>query len=181
MVVVLTAKHAFVSAFYFFLIILMLTQHFSITINAPVAKVRDTMLADAAYRQRTAAFNPAWSRYEGNRAEGTKIVFLGPDPSNPDNIGGMVSRIARNTLHKIIDIEHLGEVSNGVEDTPAKKSKHDKVHTRSMNLIKKMIWPPSRWRSKFTNDQDLRISWLRHGPRHWRVWNNCVSKSLFIN
>lgn len=101
----------------------MLTQHFSITINAPVAKVRDTMLADATYRQRTAAFNPAWSRYEGNRAEGTKMIFLGPDPSNPDNIGGMVSRIARNTLHKIIDIEHLGEVSNGIEDTTSEKIK----------------------------------------------------------
>jgi hypothetical protein len=101
----------------------MKTLHYSITINAPVATVRDTMLDDATYRQRTSAFNSAGSRYEGNRAEGTKILFLGPDPSNPSKIGGMVSRIARNKLHELIDIEHLGEVSNGVEDTTSEKIK----------------------------------------------------------
>lgn len=101
----------------------MLTQHYSITINAPVATVRDTMLDDATYRQRTAAFNPGGSRYEGIRAEWSKILFLGDDPSNPGNIGGMVSHIARNKLHEIIDIEHRGEISNGIEDTTSDKVK----------------------------------------------------------
>lgn len=44
----------------------MLKQHFSIQINAPVQKVRYTMLEDKTYRQRTAPFNPAGSRFEGS-------------------------------------------------------------------------------------------------------------------
>ncbi len=52
------------------------TQHFSVSINAPVSKVRDTMLNDETYRQWTAAFNPAGSRYEGSRSQGSKMLFL---------------------------------------------------------------------------------------------------------
>jgi hypothetical protein len=95
----------------------MIKQHYSININAPVNKVRDIMLSDTTYRQWTTEFNSAGSRYEGDRSEGSKILFLWPDPSNPENIGGMVSRIAANKLHKFVSIEHIGIISNGVEDT----------------------------------------------------------------
>lgn len=48
---------------------MMILQHFSIAINAPVSKVRDTMLGKDTYRQWTEVFNPAGSRYEGDRSQ----------------------------------------------------------------------------------------------------------------
>lgn len=88
----------------------MLKHHYSITINAPVSKVRDTMLGDTGYRKWTSAFNPAGSRYEGDRSEWSKIRFLGPDPEHPERVGGMYSEIAANRAHEYISIRHLGEV-----------------------------------------------------------------------
>lgn len=54
----------------------MLELHFSITIQAPATKVRDTMLGKDTYRQWTEVFNPAGSRYEGDRSQGSKMLFL---------------------------------------------------------------------------------------------------------
>ena len=51
----------------------------------------------------------------GSWALGSKILFLGPDGQG--GRGGMVSRIAESRLHEYLGIEHLGMVSNGVEDT----------------------------------------------------------------
>jgi len=99
------------------------TKHFSIAINAPVKKVRDTMLDDATYRQWTAVFNPAGSRYQGDRSQWSKILFLWANPEDPNSLGGMVSTIAENRLHEFISIEHLGEVHNGVEDTTSDRAK----------------------------------------------------------
>lgn len=88
--------------------------HFSITIDAPKAKVWSTMLDDAPYRVWTEAFS-AGSHYVGDWSKGSKILFLGPDP-NTGKMGGMVSRIAENRLHEYISIEHLGMVQDGNED-----------------------------------------------------------------
>lgn len=95
--------------------------HFSILINAPREKVWDTMLSEATYRQWTTAFNPG-SYFKGSWEEGSKILFLGP---NPDGIGegGMVSRIKENRPHEFVSIEHLGMVNNGVEDTTSEEAK----------------------------------------------------------
>lgn len=92
----------------------MITVQFSKTINAPVQKVWDIMLWDEWYRQRTKPFNPAWSRYEGDRSQGSKIRFLWPDPRDATKIGGMYSEIAENKPYEFISIRHLGEV-NGTE------------------------------------------------------------------
>lgn len=88
--------------------------HFSITINAPKAKVWSTMLDDATYRAWTEAFTTG-SHYVGDWSKGSKILFLGPDP-NTGKMGGMVSRIAENRLHEYISIEHLGMMQDGKED-----------------------------------------------------------------
>jgi uncharacterized protein YndB with AHSA1/START domain len=93
----------------------MKTLHFSTTINAPCKKVWHTMLDDAPYRDWTSAFNPG-SFYRGDWSEGSKILFLGPDPTTGTE-GGMVSRIAENRLYEFISVEHLGVVQDGIEDT----------------------------------------------------------------
>lgn len=95
--------------------------HFSIVINAPKEKVWHAMLDDAPYREWTAAFNPG-SYYEGTWEKGSKILFLGPDPST-GKLGGMVSRIADNRPYEFISIEHLGLVHDGVEDTESAEAK----------------------------------------------------------
>lgn len=89
--------------------------HFSTMIDAPKEKVWHTMLDDAPYRDWASAFNPG-SYYRGDWNEGSKILFLGPDPETGSE-GGMVSRIAENRLYEFISIEHLGLVKDGVEDT----------------------------------------------------------------
>jgi hypothetical protein len=93
---------------------------FSIVINAPKEKVWDTMLEDRTYRIWTEEFTPG-SHYIGSWDEGSKILFLGP--ANDGKLGGMVSRIKENKLHKFISIEHLGEVLDGVEDTTSDRVK----------------------------------------------------------
>jgi hypothetical protein len=92
------------------------TLHFSIDIRAPKDKVWRTMFADNTYREWTRAFSPG-SYFEGSWVKGSKILFLGPDPVEKGGSGGMVSRIAENRLNEYMGIEHLGTVSNGVEDT----------------------------------------------------------------
>jgi len=95
--------------------------NFSIVINAPKAKVWNTMLDDATYRVWTEAFAPG-SHYVGDWSKGSKILFLGPDPTT-GKMGGMVSRIKENRLHEYISIEHLGMVSDGKEDTTSEAVK----------------------------------------------------------
>ena len=94
--------------------------NFSIVIDAPISKVWDTMLEDKTYRIWTEEFTPG-SHYIGSWDEGSKILFLGP--ANDGKLGGMVSRIKENKLHKFISIEHLGEVLDGVEDTTSDRVK----------------------------------------------------------
>ena len=94
-------------------------MHFEIEINATVQKVWDTMLADATYREWTETFHTG-SYYKGDWSEGSKMLFLGPD-ENSNKEGGMVSRIKENRKYEFISIEHLGVVTDGVEDTTSEQ------------------------------------------------------------
>ncbi len=96
--------------------------HASILINAPREKVWEVMLSDATYREWTAAFNPG-SYFVGDWSTGSKILFLGPNPDGTPGEGGMVSRIKENRRPEFMSVEHLGLVSNGVEDTESEAAK----------------------------------------------------------
>ena len=83
---------------------------FSTTIDAPKDRVWRTLLDDETYRKWTSPFQ------EGSYAvtdwkPGSKALFLAPDGS------GMVSRIAEHRVNDYLEIEHLGVVKGGVEDT----------------------------------------------------------------
>ncbi len=95
--------------------------HFTITIDAPVETVWNTMLGDETYRQWTVPFNEG-SYYQGDWSPGSKILFLGPNPDGSGE-GGMVARIADNRQYEFISIEHLGMIANGVEDTTSDEVK----------------------------------------------------------
>lgn len=93
----------------------MTSQHFSIIINASKEKVWNTMLGDRTYRDWTAPFNSGGSYFEGDWSEGSKMLFLGPDPQT-GKVGGMVSHIKESRPYDFISIEHDGEIKDGVED-----------------------------------------------------------------
>jgi len=93
---------------------------FSIVINSPKEKVWDTMLEKETYNKWTEVFTEG-SHYVGDWTNESKILFLAPGADG--KIGGMVSRIKENRLHKFISIEHLGEVIDGVEDTTSERVK----------------------------------------------------------
>lgn len=96
--------------------------YFSIFINAPRNKVWDIMLSEETYRQWTMAFNPG-SYFKGNWEEGSKMLFLGPNPNNVEEEGGMVSRVKENRLYQFVSIEHVGIINNGIEDTTSDEAK----------------------------------------------------------
>ncbi len=96
------------------------TQHYSIHINAPKEKVWDTMLGEDTYRQWTSAFNED-SYFKGSWDEGSKMLFLGPNPETGEE-GGMLARIKENRLYEFISIEHIGLVMGGVEDTTSEEA-----------------------------------------------------------
>ncbi len=95
--------------------------HQSIQINAPVAKVWDTMLNEETYKQWASEFSPD-GYYKGDWNQGSKIVFLGPDPQTGEE-SGMIGRIAENRLHEFVSVEYLGVYGNGVEDTTSEEAK----------------------------------------------------------
>lgn len=95
--------------------------HYSISINAPIKKVWDTMLQDETYRQWTSAFSEG-GYYKGSWDKGAKILFIGPDPLTGKE-GGMVSRIAENRPYEYISIEHIGIIKDGIEDTTSEEAK----------------------------------------------------------
>lgn len=86
---------------------------FSTHIDAPRDKVWDVMLGDATYREWTAAFMPG-SYYRGDWSQGSKMLFLGPDP-NGGAEGGMVATVKDNRPHEHISLEYVAEVKGGVE------------------------------------------------------------------
>lgn len=77
--------------------------HFSTTINAPVVKVRSTMLNHPTYEQRISAFGEWWT-YEWSRDKWSDIRFI--DTSGQ----GMISKILENKLYEYISIQNLWEI-----------------------------------------------------------------------
>jgi hypothetical protein len=142
----------------------LITLHFSIDIRAPKDKVWRTMFADNTYREWTSAFSPG-SYFEGSWAQGSKILFLGPDPDEKVGIGGMVSRIAENRLHEYMGIEHLGMVSNGVEDTQSDAVKD---------------WAGARENYSFSESSgvtNLRVE-MQTAPSYETIFNDSWPKAL---
>lgn len=99
----------------------MKTLHFSLQINAPRAKVWDTMLNGPTYTEWTKPFGES-GRVEGDWSEGSKMLFIGHD-SETNTEMGMVSRIVENRLHEYVSIEHLGLYKDGVEDLTSEQAK----------------------------------------------------------
>lgn len=90
---------------------------FNVIINAPIAKVYDTMLGisnKSTYEKWTDVFNPT-STYEGSWDKGSKILFVGIDENGEK--GGMVSEIYDNILNQFVSIRHYGLVNANVEIT----------------------------------------------------------------
>ena len=92
--------------------------HFEIYINTSAEMVYHKMLEKESYDQWTSVFAPG-SHYTGSWEKGSKILFLGTGENG--ELGGMVSRIKENILHKFVSIEHLGLVQNGLEITTGKE------------------------------------------------------------
>lgn len=97
--------------------------HYSVVINAPREKVYETMLADATYREWTEAFGMGNGYYEGDWSEGSTMRFIGQDPENPENLSGMISRVAKNTKNEFVSLESVGQIVNGVDDTTSDQVK----------------------------------------------------------
>ena len=94
------------------------TLNFSVSINAPVEKVYETMLGDEGYRQWTSVFN-ATSHFVGSWEKGADIQFLGCDANG--KTGGMISKIKENIPNRFVSIEHLGVIENGESFTSGTK------------------------------------------------------------
>ena len=90
--------------------------NFKTVINASPEIVWKVLWTDDTYRKWTSAFSEG-SYAETDWKKGSKVLFL-------DGEGrGMVSRIADNKPNEYMSIEHLGEVTDGVEDTTSEKVK----------------------------------------------------------
>lgn len=91
-------------------------KQFEITVNATPERVWETLWNDDTYRQWTSVFSEG-SHAVSDWKKGSKVLFL-------DGQGrGMVSRIADVTPNRFMSFEHLGEVTDGVEDTTSEKVK----------------------------------------------------------
>ncbi|MCM4152528.1 ATPase [Arenibacter sp. N53] len=84
-------------------------EKFSVIIQAPCHKVWEILWSNRTYSKWTSIFSEG-SRVETDWKEGSTALFL-----NSEN-NGMVSRIAANKPYSFMSIEHLGYVTNGVED-----------------------------------------------------------------
>jgi uncharacterized protein YndB with AHSA1/START domain len=95
--------------------------HFSIEIDAPKEKVWHAMLDDATYREWTKAFSPG-GYFKGDWSEGSKILFLGPDPQTGEE-GGLVSEVVENKPYEYLSLKHIGIIQNSVEDTTSDEAR----------------------------------------------------------
>ncbi|TCC87063.1 SRPBCC domain-containing protein [Pedobacter frigiditerrae] len=84
-------------------------MEFNIEINASREKVWDVLFGEKTYPLWTSAFGEG-SRVETDWQKGSKALFLGSEDS------GMVSRIDEAIPNEYMSIEHLGMVTNGIED-----------------------------------------------------------------
>ncbi len=79
--------------------------HYHIEINAPAAKVADTMLAKATYKQWTEAFNPT-SDFEGSWDKGSDIQFTGISKEGKKE--GMVAEVMEHIPNEFVSLRHYG-------------------------------------------------------------------------
>ncbi|GAA3593515.1 hypothetical protein GCM10022198_16720 [Klugiella xanthotipulae] len=92
-----------------------MTMHtFTATINAPATRVWDVMLADASYREWTAAFNPG-SYYTGSWNGGDTIRFLGPNDDG--TVGGLLGLVTESRRGEYVSVRYLGLVERSEDDT----------------------------------------------------------------
>lgn len=91
------------------------TLKFEEFIEAPVAKVWDTMLGKETYTKWTSVFAEG-STFEGSWEKGSDIKLIDPKSNS-----GMIARIAENKPHEFISIEHVGMFKNGVPDYESAK------------------------------------------------------------
>ena len=98
----------------------MITQHYTIHIDATREKVWDTMLGADTYREWTEPFM-AGSYYEGTWEEGSEIRFLAPHDTG--DAQGMVSRVKQSRKPEIVSLEHFGIVARDVVDTESELAK----------------------------------------------------------
>jgi hypothetical protein len=90
---------------------------FKTEINAPIAKVYNTMLGldnKATYEAWTAEFNPT-STFEGSWEKGSKIRFIGTDENGEK--GGMIAEVAENIPNKFVSIRHYFILKGDTEIT----------------------------------------------------------------
>ena len=90
------------------------TLFFSVLIQSPRRVVWNMMLGPDGYSVWTAAFMEG-CYFSGSWEKGEKIHFLAPGGD------GMTSVIAENRPYEYVSIQHLGEISAGVEDTTSPK------------------------------------------------------------
>ena len=90
--------------------------HFKTVIDAAPEKVWEVLWGRDTYPKWTSAFAEG-SNVETDWKEGSKVVFGDGKGS------GMVSRIAELRPNKYMSFEHLGMLSNGVEDTTSEQVK----------------------------------------------------------
>lgn len=84
---------------------------FEIEIDAPVAKVYNTLIDKEGYTKWTRAFNPK-SRFEGDWSKDSEMLFIGASKDGGGE-GGMVSTIVEHKPYEYISIMHLGVYKNG--------------------------------------------------------------------
>lgn len=89
-------------------------QQFKIEINAPAAKVYNTMLGEETYKKWTAVFMPS-SYYEGSWEKGQKILFIAVGKDGKRE--GMMGVIEENIPDKYVSIKYTGVLDGDKEIT----------------------------------------------------------------
>jgi len=92
----------------------MKTLTFTETISAPAHVVWSAMLGDETYREWTNQFDGE-SYFVGSWGAGDQIRFIGQDEEG--NRGGMFGYITVNRPDEYVEIEYLGQILDGADDT----------------------------------------------------------------
>lgn len=91
--------------------------HFTTTINASKEKVWNTLWDRESYKKWTKAFSDTSDVETDNWKKGSKVIF-GDGTGN-----GMISTVAANKPYEFMSFKHLGQITDGVEDTTSDKVK----------------------------------------------------------